>query len=64
MEYDNRNTGVLFKNDQKTDGDKRPDYKGTLNVEGVEMDFAAWIKTSGKTGKKFMSVKFSPKREG
>ena len=30
-EYDNNLSGVLFKND-KGDNEKRPDYKGSLNV--------------------------------
>jgi uncharacterized protein (DUF736 family) len=62
-EYDRTNTGVLFKNDSKTPGDKRPDYKGNLNVNGVELDLAAWLK-DGKNGRKFMSLKIGPKREG
>ena len=35
MEYDNTNRGSLFKNDRKDDA-KFPDYKGSLNVEGVD----------------------------
>jgi hypothetical protein len=65
-QYDNTNRGVLFKNhDKKTD--KHPDYSGSINVEGVEMKLAAWIK-EGKKGK-FMSLavtnenKKSPNRD-
>jgi len=53
MEYDNTNTGVLFKND-KGDNPKRPDYKGSINVNGVDRWLSAWIK-DGKNGK-FMSL--------
>jgi uncharacterized protein (DUF736 family) len=54
MEYDNTNSGVLFKNE--SDNEKAPAYKGKLNVDGTEYNLAAWIKT-GKSGQKFMSLK-------
>ena len=54
MEFDNTNTGVLFKNE--TDNDKAPAYKGKINVCGAEYELAAWVKT-GKSGQKFMSLK-------
>lgn len=60
MSYDNSNSGVLFKNEKKTEGDNQPDYRGNCLVNGVQLDMAAWIKTSQKNGKKFMSIKFSP----
>jgi hypothetical protein len=56
MEYDNNNSGVLFKNDKKGN-ERSPDYTGKVNVEGKEMRLAAWIK-EGKAGK-FMSLKLS-----
>jgi hypothetical protein len=60
MSYDNSNTGVLFKNDKKTPGDKLPDYRGNCEVNGVKMDVAGWIKDSTKKpGMKFLSLKFS-----
>ena len=58
MEYDNTNSGALFKNDRK-EKDSHPDYKGSLNVGGTDYWLSAWIKT-GKKGK-FMSVSVSPK---
>ena len=45
MEYDNTNTIIVFKND-KDGNDKKPDYKGKVNVDGVEKEVALWI---GKT---------------
>jgi len=53
MQYNNTNTGVLFKNE--SDNEKAPAYKGKINVNGKEYELAAWIK-EGKTGK-FMSLK-------
>lgn len=59
MEYDNTNRGSLFKND-KGDNEKRPDYTGSLNVEGTDYKLSAWIKES-KDGKKYMSISVQPK---
>ena len=55
MAYDNNNRGVLFVNDKKEDGDKKPDRTGSLNVDGVEYFLDGWIKKS-ESGKTFMSV--------
>ena len=59
MEYDNTHRGSLFKNDRKDDA-KFPDYKGSLNVDGVEFWLSAWIKVS-KDGQKFMSLSIKNK---
>lgn len=61
-EFDNTNRGVLFRNERK-ETDNHPDYKGSVNVGGVEFWLAAWIKTSGK-GNKFMSLAVTPKDQG
>jgi uncharacterized protein (DUF736 family) len=57
-QYDNTNSGVLWKNDRKGSNEKAPDYKGKLTVNGAEFELAAWIR-DGKKGK-FLSVKVSP----
>lgn len=54
-EYDNTNRGVLFKNEKKEPGDKKPDYTGSLNVDGVECFLDGWIRKS-QAGKTFLSV--------
>lgn len=48
------NTGVLFKNNKKTD-DKQPDYTGNILIGTEELRLAGWIK-EGKNGK-FLSIK-------
>ena len=58
MEYDNNNTGALFKADKQSE--RHPDYNGSCEINNVEMWMSAWIKTS-KNGKKFMSFSFNPK---
>ena len=58
-DYDNLNSGVLFKNNRK-EREVQPDYKGEIDVQGVVCWLSAWIKTSGK-GEKFMSLSATPK---
>ena len=57
--YDNTNKGTMFKNDRKLN-DRHPDYKGSLNIEGVEYWVSGWIKTAGPNaknpGSKFLSL--------
>lgn len=53
-QYDNTNSGALFKNERK-ETEKHADYRGSLNVEGTDWWISAWLKTS-KNGQKFMSL--------
>jgi len=58
MESKNKNnSGAIFKNEKKTN-EKQPDYKGTVNVNGKDMQVSLWVKTSKKDGSKFFSVSF------
>jgi uncharacterized protein (DUF736 family) len=59
--YDNTNSGALFIND-KGDNPSRPDYTGTINVNGKDMRLAGWKKQS-KAGKNFLSLKISEMQE-
>jgi hypothetical protein len=43
-DYDNRNRGVLFKNNDKTE-ETHPDYRGRLNVDGSICGAAAEAST-------------------
>jgi uncharacterized protein (DUF736 family) len=57
MESKNKlNSGVIFKNAKKT-SEKSPDYKGPVNVNGVEMEISLWFKESQK-GTKYFSASF------
>jgi hypothetical protein len=58
MQYDNTNSGAIFVND-KGDNPKRPDRKGSINVEGVDYWISGWIRE--KEGKPYMSLKVERK---
>lgn len=60
QQYDNNLTGVLFKND-KGDNEKRPDYKGSAEIEGIHYWVSAWIRDGAKG--KFMSMKYEKKEQ-
>jgi len=74
MEYDNTNTGAIFKNEDKvtkkeegTDTSKWADYQGKFNIEGVEYYASMWLREIQKgdnKGKKFFSVALKPVNEG
>ena len=56
MQYDNTNSGTLFKND-KGDNDKRPDYRGKIDINGTEYNLSAWVKVMKDGTGKFLSLK-------
>jgi hypothetical protein len=58
MSYDNTNRWTLNKNDRK-EKDTHPDYKGSMNVDGVDYWLDGWVK-DGQNGK-FISGSLKPK---
>lgn len=58
-QFDNTNTGTLFKNDTEGKSENFPPYGGSINVEGAEYWVSAWVK-DGKKGK-FFSLALKPK---
>ena len=58
-DFDNTNTGALFKNKEK-ETERHPDYRGTLNVGGTEYWVSSWLKIS-KAGEKYMSLSVKAK---
>jgi uncharacterized protein (DUF736 family) len=57
MESKNKNnSGAIFKNNNKTK-DTQPDYKGTVTVNGKDMEISLWFKESQK-GTKYFSASF------
>ena len=61
MNYDNNMSGVLFRNDDKREGKRDPDYRGNAEVNREHFWVSAWIKSS-KDGRKYMSLSFQPKQ--
>ena len=61
MEYEDKDRGALFTNDKK-EQDNHPDYKGSLNVNGVDYWISGWKKKS-KAGQTFLSLSVRPKQD-
>ena len=56
MAFQHKNgCGTLFNNDRKSK-DTHPDMTGIININGNDLDFAAW-KKKGKSGKEFLGVR-------
>lgn len=66
MAYDNTNTGMLRKNTRK-EKDTHPDYRGKINVGGVEYWLSGWIKVGREgtklAGEKYFSLSVQPIEE-
>jgi hypothetical protein len=58
-QYDNTNSGALFKDERKAKPEDR-DYSGTINVDGAEYWVSGFLKTS-KAGKKYLALTVKPK---
>ena len=61
-DYDNNNRGALFVNDRK-EKDTHPDYRGSIEADGVEYWVSCWIKEPRGGGKKYLSLALTPKDE-
>lgn len=59
-EYDNTNTGAIFRNDKKS-ADQHPDYTGYLDVDGVPHYIDCWLREKKDGSGKFWSVRIKPK---
>jgi len=62
LAYDNTNTGIIKRND-KGDNPNRPDYKGSLDVEGKQYWVAGWLRRRMDDGTPFLSIKIEPKEQ-
>lgn len=64
QQFDNNNRGTAFKNHEKAE-EWHADYKGSINVEGIDYWLDINIKEAGENskiaGQKFLSVKVRPK---
>ena len=53
-------TGVLFKNDKRTEENKQPHYNGSMTVDGKQYWLSCYVNKSNE-GKMFMSLSLKPK---
>ena len=60
-DYDETNRGAVWGNDKK-ETDNHPDFKGNLNVEGVEYWVSGWKRKPGDNPKA-PSMRFSIQRK-
>jgi len=62
--YENANRGILARND-KQGNEARPDYRGSINVAGVEYWISGWLREGREgtklEGQKYMSLSVQPK---
>jgi hypothetical protein len=65
-DYDNTNSGAIWKNDKK-DTDNHPDFRGSIDVEGVDYWLSGWLRPKDGNPKapsmKFKITKKEPKQE-
>jgi hypothetical protein len=61
-DYDNTNSGALFKNNRKEQGSNQPDMTGVLDVEGTDYRVSAWSNES-KAGTNYLSLRVTEKKE-
>jgi len=56
--YEDVGDFTLGKNTYKQEGDRTPDYTGTIKLaDGTTQRIGAWVQTNSKTGEKFFSGK-------
>lgn len=60
MEYDKTNTGLLSRNERKTEV-SHADHRGSLNVEGVEYWIDGYVKERKDGSGKFFSLRVKRK---
>ncbi len=59
-QYDNTNRGILSRNDRR-EKDTHPEYRGSINVDGIDYWLSAWVKERKDGTGKFFSLSVQPK---
>ena len=64
MTYDNTNSGMMMRNENR-ENERQPEFKGSLDVDGVQYWISAWVNTGKEgskiEGKKYFSIKLTAK---
>lgn len=55
--YDNNMSGVLFKNQDKGDNEKAPDFVGSAQVDGVDYRLSGWRQVKKGTEEGYIKIK-------
>ena len=61
MAYDNTNKGAIWREQNKT-SERAPDYKGSINIDGVEYWLSGWGRPKGSAANT-PAVKFSAEKK-
>ena len=61
MEFDNTNRGIISRNDRK-ETEKHPDFKGQINVGGIEYWLDGWTQKRKDGTGSFLSLSIKPKQ--
>jgi hypothetical protein len=61
-EYDNTNRGAIWKNENRQN-EKHPQYKGSINVGGVEYWLSAWVGNKDNPKAPALSLSVQAKEE-
>ena len=61
--YDNTNKGAMWRNDNKQ-SDTHPDFKGSINIDGVEYWLSGWKRKAGdKENAPVVRFSYQPKEQ-
>lgn len=60
MAYDNTNSGIISKNQNKSE-ESHPDIKGQINIGGTEYWLDGWLRQKKDGSGSFYSLKAKPK---
>lgn len=53
------NSGAIFRNTYKKEGDKSPDYRGKIDVDGKPKEIALWLNPAKDGKKAYFGAKIS-----
>jgi uncharacterized protein (DUF736 family) len=62
MERSNNNIGALFPN-SKGEDPSRPDFRGSININGATYSLSGWERLAKKTGKRYIRLEVDPSPE-
>lgn len=57
------NTGIMFNNNQWTEGSNKPRVRGEINVDGKIMEIAMWVKKSANNKTYYSLALSNPKQK-